>query len=111
MTLLVVALQVNILLVSSYDNFPSGSTVCILPSGKYTNLTDCTSGEVFLMGKYVNIGMHNVGSFGTVSSLNTEYYQAQLGFLADYDKNGFISQSGPGFSGDYFVPGIPLEGI
>jgi hypothetical protein len=32
-----------------------------------------------------------------------------LGFIADFDKNGFSSSS-PGFAGDYFIPGQPVEG-
>lgn len=31
------------------------------------------------------------------------------GFIADYDRNGWSSGS-PAFSGDYFIPGSPVEG-
>jgi hypothetical protein len=89
---------------------PTGSTVCILPTGKRsTNVTDCSSGEVFLIGQFVNLGVHNVASFGTQSAFEASYFAGQLGFIADYDKNGFASST-PGFAGDYFVPGSPLEG-
>ncbi|KAJ1438843.1 hypothetical protein B484DRAFT_392061 [Ochromonadaceae sp. CCMP2298] len=75
-----------------------------------TGPTDCSSGEVQLLGNYVNLGVHNAGSFGTVSRLSSVYSTKKLGLIADYDKNGFGTAASPGFSGDYFVPGIPLEG-
>lgn len=97
-------------LLASADDFPTGSTVCVHPNGaKYTNLTECSEGEVYLIGRYVNIGVHHVASFGTSSSLNSTYYSGQLGFIADFDRNGFASSS-PAYAGDYFVPGAPVEG-
>lgn len=97
---------------SSTENDPAvGVSICILPSGeRNSSVSDCTTGEVFLIGQYVNVGLHNVGSYGTTSTLDASYYSGQLGFIADYDRNGFASSS-PGYAGDYFVPGFPLEGI
>lgn len=92
------------------SDLPSGSTVCVLPTGaRYTNMTDCSDGEVYLIGQYVNLGIHHVASFGTESSMESSYYNGQLGFIADFDRNGF-SSSPPAYAGDYFVPGTPLEG-
>lgn len=89
----------------------SGSSICILPSGERSaSASDCSTGEVHLIGKYVNLGIHNVGSFGTISTLASSYYTGQLGFIADYDRNGFSSLPSPGFTGDYFIPGSPMEG-
>lgn len=63
-----------------------------------------------LLGQYVQVGVHNVGSFGTTHTLDTAYYSSQLGIIADYDKNGFDS-SPPGYSGDFVVEGVSsLEG-
>ena len=92
-------------------DYPAGTTVCILPSGEVsTTASDCTAGELFLIGKYVNLGIHNVGSFGTTSSFQSSYYTGKLGFIADYDRNGFASTLAPGYSGDYFAQGVPIEG-
>lgn len=33
-----------------------------------------------------------------------------VGFIADYNKDGFASGSPTKYSGDYFIPGTPLEG-
>jgi hypothetical protein len=83
------------------------SSICVLPSGeKVTGPTDCSTGEVMLLGNFVNLGVHNVGSFGTASKLDSTYYSKKLGFIADYDRNGFEN----GYAGDYFMPGAPLEG-
>ena len=89
----------------------SVSAVCFLPSGNaiYGN-SDCTDGEVQLLGRYVNLGIHNSGSFGTQAKLGRSYYDDRLGFLADFDKNGMDSKPSPSFAGDYFIPGLPLEG-
>ena len=84
-----------------------------------TTTTDCTTGEVFLRGAYVEVGIHNVGSYGTSGGAPTgsAYAGKRLGFIADFSKDGWAS--GPTgapiggvwkFSGDYFVPGSPVEG-
>lgn len=93
------------------DYYPtSDSSVCIHSSGT-TSLGsgDCSDGEAMLVGRYVNLGIHNVGSFGTATRMQSAYYNNRLGFLADYDRNGMTS-SNPGFSGDFCMPGAPLEG-
>jgi hypothetical protein len=91
-------------------DYAAGTTVCVLSNGnKSTTNSDCTTGEVFLVGKYINLGIHNVASFGTASSFNSSYYTGRLGFIADYDRNGFNSTA-PAYAGDYFVPGLPVEG-
>ena len=69
--------------------------------------------DVFLKGRYVNLGVHSSGSFGTASSAPTGYVSrstgGQLGFVCDVGKDGFSSGT-PNFLGDYFVPGSPEEG-
>ncbi len=85
--------------------------------GYVSGVQDCTGGHIFLKGAYVEVGIHTTGSFGTAVNAPTGYTYAgkRLGFIADYDKNGFGSGSGStspyGYAGDYFVPGTPLEGM
>ena len=67
-------------------------------------------GDIHLIGKYVNIGIDYSGSFGSNVPVSSSYYNGPLGFIADFDKNGF-KPSPDGYSGDYFVPGYPIEGI
>lgn len=68
------------------------------------------SGDIFLKGNYVEVGIHSAASYGTnYNAPATSAYGVQrLGFIADFDKNGFSGS--PGFAGDYFVPGSPVEG-
>ena len=92
-------------------NILTNSSVCIKSSSSFTyGSVDCSSGEVNLLGKYLKIGIHNAGSFGTSSSYTSDYYTGQLSSIADPDKNGFNEASKPSFSGDYFSPGAPIEG-
>ncbi len=77
-------------------------------------LSGClTAQDVFLKGRYVHLGVHSSGSFGTANSAPTGYVArsaaGQLGFVCDVGKDGF-SVGTPNFIGDYFVPGSPEEG-
>ncbi len=72
--------------------------------------------DIFLRGKYVEIGIHQAFSFGSSvappAGLNLHHRTNNgngLGFVCDYDKNGWTSGN-PGFMGDYFTPGNPVEG-
>lgn len=69
------------------------------------------AGDIFLKGNYVEVGIHKVASYGTQYNApsSSEYSSRRLGFIADFDKNGWDTSS-PGFAGDYFVPGAPVEG-
>ncbi|KAJ1431262.1 hypothetical protein B484DRAFT_478969, partial [Ochromonadaceae sp. CCMP2298] len=93
----------------------AASSTCVLPNGsKVTGSGDCSTGEVWLLGNYVNLGVHNAASWGTASQLVSAYYTRKLGIIADYDRNGWGTNQGtpasPNFSGDFFIPGIALEG-
>lgn len=70
--------------------------------------------DVFLQGTYVEVGIADVGSYGTTSPPPAGYHPREfgLGFVADYEQNGWDNSSAPGvpnFSGDYFLPGSPWE--
>ena len=74
--------------------------------------------DVFLRGEFIEVGIHKVASYGTSTGTPIPsgfYAQGQasrwnngLGFIADFDGNGWTGTRG--FSGDYFLPGSPLEG-
>lgn len=88
------------------------TSLCFLPNGEIlTGPVDCPGGEAQLLGEYVNVGIHQAGSFGTTAALNATYYTetTSLGLIADYDRNGFATST-PGFSGDYFQYGLAIEG-
>lgn len=73
------------------------------------------TGEIFLRTTLVEMGIHRAGSFGTVGNAPASFQASKipdkrLGFMADYDKNGW-SAGTPGYSGDYLVPGSPVEGM
>lgn len=69
--------------------------------------------NIFLQGKYVQLGIHPAGSFGSSVGAPPNYHSnmpgSQLGFICDVEKNGWFTGT-PAFVGDYFIPGIPEEG-
>lgn len=71
------------------------------------------SGEVFLQGDYVEVGIAKNGSFGTDGNAPSGYHPrgvgTLLGFVADVGKDGWSTGS-PNYAGDYFLPGSPQEG-
>ena len=72
-------------------------------------------GEIFLQGDYLEVGIHESGSFGTSNAAPAGFHpinRSQLGFVSDPGKDGwnFGSSGQPAQSGDYFLPGSPEEG-
>ena len=77
---------------------------------------DVVSGNVFLQGDYVEVGIHPSGSFGTSVNAPAGFHArggstrpGALGFVADPAKDGWTVGT-PGYIGDFFVPGTPEEG-
>jgi len=68
--------------------------------------------DVFLQGKYVEVGIHDSGSFGTATAAPSGYHATEygLGFVADVGKDGWNAGT-PVKVGDYFLPGAPEEGF
>lgn len=74
--------------------------------------------DIFLQGTFIEIGASDAGSFGTVSPAPPGFHprmgDGTLGFVADWELDGWDASSGPGipfYSGDYFLPGGPWEGF
>jgi hypothetical protein len=108
-TFIFLTLTVAILLLYSYsDNF----TICIEDS--FVTESRYCAGEVQMYGNNINLGIHRVGSFGTTQFSQMSYDQDYLlGFIADYDGNGWVSDNSslPGYSGEFVTTGAPVEGI
>jgi hypothetical protein len=78
-----------------------------------------TAKDVFLRGEFIEVGIHNVASYGTststpipdgfIAKAQASRWNNGLGFIADWADDGWLPNSG-GFAGDYFLPGSPLEG-
>lgn len=73
------------------------------------------SGDVFLQGDYVELGIASNGTLGSGKLAPPSYHSlfagktpALLGIVADIDQDGFAVGTPP-FIGDYFLPGYPLE--
>lgn len=96
-----------------YPHGNNGRSLCINSNGTTIyGPSDCISGEVMLLGNYVNLGIHNVASFGTESEYHSSYFNGQLGYIVDFDRKGWLDSEGnPRYAGDYVIPGAPLEGI
>ena len=68
--------------------------------------------EVFLQGNFVEVGIHQAGSFGTSYSAPAGFHTLgsnRLGFVADPQGDGW-ENGVPKQTGDYFLPGTPEEG-
>ncbi|AFY47683.1 CARDB domain-containing protein,putative collagen-binding protein,Calx-beta domain-containing protein,subtilase family protease [Nostoc sp. PCC 7524] len=67
------------------------------------------SGDVFLGGNYIELGLSRWGSFGTNATKPSNFYgtnaRSQIGMSADFD--GFLN--GQDLRFDYFLPGSPEE--
>jgi hypothetical protein len=96
-------------------------SVCVLSSGnEVIGQSDCTSGEIFLIGKSMNVGIHNVGSFGTQNLLVSSYMHDHLSMVSANTQNGWNISTVPypnlaagaaeGGPKDFFTPGGPYEG-
>lgn len=87
------------------------------------------SGNVFLQGNFVEVGVANNGAFGSTVNAPTGYHprpggsqtvynpatgtnstlNSLLGFVSDPGKDGWTVGT-PAMMGDYFMPGTPQEG-
>jgi gliding motility-associated-like protein len=74
------------------------------------------SGNCFIQGNYVELGIGPCGVFGTTVDAPPGYHPRggddnpfRLGFVADQGKDGWNVGS-PNYCGDYYVPGTPEEG-
>jgi hypothetical protein len=81
----------------------------------------------FLQGKYIEVGINSLGSYGSSTAAPAGYHprgsssvyntctgtsgpaNSSLGFVADPDKDGW-GVGTPNYIGDYFLPGSPYEG-
>ncbi|SCA57312.1 hypothetical protein MTBPR1_50068 [Candidatus Terasakiella magnetica] len=73
--------------------------------------TPAVSGEVFLQGTYLELGVSEYGSLGTTAEAPTGFHNNthnNLAMVADGD--GFDSGASA-TSDDYFLPGAPMEGF
>ena len=106
-------------------NSSAKTSICLtyqfLSYGNVNNITssfgaqDCRGiAEVVLVGRYIHLGLHNQGSFGTQICM---YYPftilpSAFGLLVDYDRNGFNSENAslPGYVGNLAIAPRPVEG-
>ena len=119
---------------------PSQSMCWADYSNQYYGVRDCLGGSVYLFGTYMAIGIHNAGSLGANGTVIFYGSEIQISIVADFDRNGFnnvvrienvstatgyyafglnavdfnngsMEITYPGYSGDFFTPGIPTEGL
>jgi hypothetical protein len=72
------------------------------------------SGESFMQGTYLEVGVAPCGSYGTQNAPPAGYHARGgatpgLGFVADMGRDGWTVGT-PDYCGDYFLPGSPVEG-
>ena len=74
--------------------------------------------DVFLKGKYIEVGIGHLGYYGSDAAAPTGYHPhviagvtgGTLGFVADPLMTGWDTSSASHYMGDYFIPGVPFEG-
>ncbi|MBX7242012.1 MAG: HYR domain-containing protein [Bacteroidia bacterium] len=77
------------------------------------NYSQLVSGNAFLQGNYLEVGIAPCGSFGSSVNAPSGYHPrgsgGLLGFVSDPAQDGW-STGFPDYVGDYFLPGTPEEG-
>lgn len=98
-------------LIANGDNFvTTADTITVtLENDRHAKVND----DVFLGGKYIELGVNKFGYFGTSSIAPTGFhplanYGNRLGMQVDGD--GF-DNGNPPTTGDFFLPGSPFEGF
>lgn len=96
------------------------ATFIILMSLSFQAQSQFIGGEAFMQGHFIEAGINSCGAFGTnalpptLGSLGQPYHLntssittslTGLGFIADEEQDGWAT-----YTGDYFVPGSPVEG-
>ena len=91
-------------------------TLLIAILSTFPAFAQLVSGNAFLQGNYVEVGMAPCGSFGTTVNSPAGYHprtnianNTAMGFVADADRDGWTTGT-PGYVGDFFLPGVPEEG-
>ncbi len=87
----------------------------ILIAGKAN--AQMVGGDIFLKGKYVELGIANTGWYGSDSTAPAGYHPhcasctmpTGIGFVSDPAMDGWTVGT-PAYMGDYFLPGSPFEG-
>ena len=83
--------------------FYNNQGLCTTSSAVTPSVGDgsCKSGDILLLGTYIQLGVHNCGSFGSsnvaINGLNA------LGLVADIFKQGWLAAP-ISYAGDYFMP-------
>jgi len=95
---------------SSVETETVSSANCALPGARSVMVGSSPGEELFLGGNYIELGLSNLGNFGTVANKPTGFYgvpssRNQIGMSADYD--GF--NCGLNYPIDFFLPGSPEE--
>ncbi len=87
--------------------------------GAVTANAQMVGADVFLKGHYVEVGIGNLGFYGSAGTAPAGYHPhlvgstSPLGFVADPNMTGWdTSTVSPitHYMGDYFLPGAPVEG-
>lgn len=103
--ILTLAIAVTLVCASSVTVFATDAQSL---TGYAHSETNTSTGDVFLGGRYIELGISKHGSFGTSTSPKTSGFHtsSQLGMIIDGD--GWDTGNAP-TTGDFFLPGTPEE--
>lgn len=97
-----------------YSLFTTGAACLLAIASTLPARAQLVSGNHFLQGNHVEVGIAPNGSFGSTVPAPAGYHPrttsgSELGFVADAAKDGWAVGS-PNYHGDFFLPGTPQEG-
>jgi hypothetical protein len=97
--------------------------LCLMVVSASDTMAQIITGNAFLQGSYVEVGVAPCGRFGTTVGAPAAYHPRpgtitggtgvvarSLGFVADFQADGW-NVGNPSFAGDYFIPSNPEEGF
>ena len=87
--------------------------LCVICCIHFSVKAQLISGNSYMQGNFVEVGVTPCGSYGTSPTPPPGYHPRSpgggLGFVADFGRDGWSAGS-PSYCGDYFLPGSPVEG-
>jgi Ca2+-binding RTX toxin-like protein len=105
---------------TSYTSYTSGDATVLVgdsfslpeteePTGSYSGQIANHSGKAFIGGQYIELGIDSGGYLGASGAPDSFHTQDPSGLSMVSSEAGFDDPSGT-ISGDYFLPGTPIEG-
>ena len=89
--------------------------LCLLSFAlSHESYSQIVGGNAFMQGTYIELGVSACGGYNSSVAADSSYHAnmttGKLGLVADPDADGWTTGT-PDRSGDFFIPGAPIEGF